>query len=381
VTVTNGVFNVLLGSVVVLPPELFQGGSSDASGPLRFLQVTVSGEVLAPRRRIASAAYGINGAISIDLPNSTATVGNILKDGVRFVHNFGFANTFVGAGAGNFTMTGVSNTAVGENAVVNCTAGINNTAMGRDALRSNTSGSHNTAVGVMALTANTTGSSNIAIGLGAGNNRTTGDNNIDIGHGGIDGDSGTIRIGQQGSHTRVFVAGVRGVTTGLANGVSVLIDGNGQLGTISSSRRVKRDIEDMGDESSKLMRLRPVIFRYKPDLDPSGTRQYGLIAEEVAGVMPDLVVYDAAGKPETVRYHLLDAMVLNEVQKQARQIETQHQRIMEQQSQLIEQTRRMKEQAQQIETLVTRLTQVEAALPARRRAPTVEATYSPRRGF
>ncbi|MBI4517302.1 MAG: tail fiber domain-containing protein [Deltaproteobacteria bacterium] len=381
VTVTNGVFNVLLGSVTALPAGLFQGGPSDASGPLRFLQVMVDGEVLAPRHRIASAGYAITGAANIDLPNSTATVGNILKGGVRFVHNFGSANTFVGAGAGNFAMTGISNTALGENAFVDNTAGISNTAIGRDAMRHNTSGTLNTAIGVMALVANTTGSGNIAVGSGAGNNRTVGDSNIDIGHGGIDGDSGVIRIGQQGTHTTFFAAGIRGVTTALGNGVAVLIDGNGQLGTISSSRNLKRDIEDMGDASQGLMRLRPVIFRYKAELDPSRTRQYGLIAEEVAGVIPDLVVYDTAGEPETVRYHLLVPMLLNEVQKEARQIGRQRQQLEEQQTRLTEQARQIKEQAQRIEVLAARLVQVEAVLGARGREPAVETSYSGPRGF
>ena len=121
------------------------------------------------------------------------------------------------------------------------------------------------------------------------------------------------------------MAGVRGVTTGQANGVPVMIDFLGQLGTISSSARVKREIADVGEESSAILKLRPVSFYYRNDT--IGFRQYGLIAEEVAEVMPDLVQFSGAGEPEMVRYHFLPPLLLKELQKQQKTIDRQNEII------------------------------------------------------
>jgi len=184
------------------------------------------------------------------------------------------------------------------------------------------SGSGNTAVGRGALNNNTSGSSNIAIGDSAGTSLSTGNFNIVVGNAGVNGEAQTIRIGTNGDQTRAFIAGVRGVTTGIGNGIAVLIDSNGQLGTVSSSRDAKDDIADMQDASAGLMRLRPVVFHYRDDHTPAGPRlQYGLIAEEVEGVYPGLVAQDSKGKTETVMYQYLGPMLLNEYQKQQRTIE------------------------------------------------------------
>jgi hypothetical protein len=231
----------------------------------------------------------------------------------------GFSNTGIGNSALAANSTGNNNTACGDSALFSNTTGGTNTASGTSALSNNTEGSNNTASGLGALGSNTTGSANIAIGALAGTNLTTGDSNIDIGNFGVAGESATIRIGRS-LHTRAFLAGVRGVMTGVNNAVAVMIDSAGQLGTVSSSRRVKQDIEDMEEASEALMKLRPVTFRYKASLDPTGSRQHGLIAEEVAEVFPDLVVYEKDGQPETVRYHVLVPMLLNEVQKDRRTI-------------------------------------------------------------
>ena len=246
------------------------------------------------------------------------------------------SNVFLGPGAGNTTMTGANNTGIGLDVLAANTSGTFNSASGRSALLENTmgaqntanggfallhnsTGSNNTAIGVSALFNNTMGSNNVAIGSFAGVGLTAGDNNIVIGNGGVS-ESATIRIGTVGTHTRAFLAGVRGVTTDVNGAVAVMIDPAGQLGTISSSRRFKQNIEDMGDASQALMRLRPVTFRYKTSLDPTGSPQYGLIAEEVAEVFPDLVVYEKSGPAETVRYHVLVPMLLNEVQKDRKTI-------------------------------------------------------------
>ena len=205
------------------------------------------------------------------------------------------------------------------------------TATGYDALDHNNGGNNNTAVGAGALPQNTMGSNNIAIGASAASNTTNdGSNNIDIGSIGGLSDSGAIRIGELFTQTSFFVAGVRGVTTGSNNAVPVLVDSHGQLGTVSSSRRFKEDIEDMGEASQDLMRLRPVTFRYKqPFADGSKPIQYGLIAEEVAEVYPDLVAHSADGKIETVKYQVLDSMLLNEVQRQQAEISSLQQQINE----------------------------------------------------
>ncbi len=236
--------------------------------------------------------------------------------------------------------TGEENTGMGGYALSNTTTGIWNAAVGFYALGDNTDGSGNTAVGRVALGSNTTGSFNIAVGFHAGGFLSTGDsNNIDIGSFGESGDNGTIRVGTSGNHTRSFMAGVRDVVTGLGNALPVVIDSDGQLGTINSSRRFKQDIHDMGDASGGLMRLRPVTFRYKkPFDDGSQPIQYGLIAEEVAEVYPDLVAHSADGQIQTVKYQVLDSMLLNEVQQLHTQVSalTQQNRDLQQRLTLLE---------------------------------------------
>jgi hypothetical protein len=180
------------------------------------------------------------------------------------------------------------------------------------------------------------GSDNIALGFQAAQAVNGGNANIHIGNPGMSADNGAIRIGTAGTHAKAFVAGIRGVTTGSADAVTVVIDSNGQLGTVSSSRRFKDDIQDMGEASSGLMHLRPVTFRYKkPYADGTKPVQYGLIAEEVAEVYPDLVARSADGQVETVKYQVLDSMLLNEVQRQQAEISTQKGQIrgLEQQNQ------------------------------------------------
>jgi hypothetical protein len=190
---------------------------------------------------------------------------------------------------------------------------------------------------------NTTGLRNIGIGEAAGHDATTGNDNIFVAHRGVAGEGNTIRIGGEtvgagiGQQNRTFINGIRGVTTGVADAVNVLIDSNGQLGTVSSSRRYKEDIEAMGAVSEKLLDLRPVTFRYKKAFE-NGDKpiQFGLVAEEVAEVFPELVVYDNEGRPETVKYHLLSTLLLNELQEQARMIEEQSRLNEEQTRQLAE---------------------------------------------
>jgi len=263
----------------------------------------------------------------------------------------GGSNTAAGRSALEFNTTGGSNTASGVNALFFNTTGSVNTANGVGALQSNTTGFNNTANGAGALINNTTGNANIAIGINAGLLLTVGDDNIVIGNPGVAGESATTRIGSS-AQTRTFIRGIRGVTTGFADAISVVIDSGGQLGTFSSSRRVKDDIADMGEGSSVLMKLRPVTFYYKADKNPKGrTLQYGLVAEEVAKVAPGLVARSADGSIETVYYQHLAPMLLNEYQKQQRIIDAQAAALKQQAARTaeLEQERRM--QTARIETL------------------------------
>jgi len=246
------------------------------------------------------------------------------------------------------------NTATGFQALFSNTTGFFNTASGVGALQDNDIGIGNTAIGVGALQNNVTGSGNIAIGIAAGTNITGGDNNIYIGNVGLAGDLTTTRIGFAKVTQRTFIDGIRGVTTGINNAVNVVIDSAGQLGTVSSSRRFKTDIRPMDDASGSILALKPVTFRYKSQKDAKP--QFGLIAEEVAEVNPDLVVRDENGEIYTVRYDAVNAMLLNEFLKEHKRVESQQATIAELKSTVAHQqkgmetlTAQLKEQAAQIE--------------------------------
>src|SRR3984885_8123099 len=241
-------------------------------------------------------------------------------------------NAAIGAGALYSNLEGSDNTASGYQALHGTTNGGYNTATGMNALYSNETGNYNvasgyqalytnkgtanTATGVEALFRNTTGRYNIAEGYKAGLNLTTGDYNIDIGSEGTAGDSETIRIGtqsnSQSTQKATFIAGITNAT--VAPMGTLAISSSGQLGIVSSSERFKTAIAPMGSVTSRLDELRPVTFQYKSE--PHGARQYGLIAEEVAKVYPDLVVRDAKGQILSVRYDELAPMLLNVVQEQ-----------------------------------------------------------------
>src|SRR5439155_16003224 len=165
---------------------------------------------------------------------------------------------------------------------------------------------------------NSTGSSNTALGFQAGLNLTTGSNNIDIGNKGKAGESQYIRIGTKGTHTHTLIAGISGVT--VAGGVGVIIDTNGKLGTVVSSERFKESIKPMDKASEAILAIKPVTFCYKHELDPEGITQFGLVAEQVEKVNPDLVVRDEQGKVYTVRYDAVNAMLLNEFLKEHRKV-------------------------------------------------------------
>jgi hypothetical protein len=213
------------------------------------------------------------------------------------------------------------------------------------------------AVGYSALRDNLFGRNNTAVGWAAGQ-RTTGNDNVLIAHRGVVDESQTMRLGTRGTAgvagsgvTRTFIAGVRAVTTSRP-GVPVLIDASGQLGTISSSRRHKQDIEAMDDASDRLLQLRPVTFHYT-QADASGGHplQYGLIAEEVAEVFPELVIRDEEEHPETVAYHMLPALLLNELQKEHALNRAQSDKLARQEKLLAEQSLQLAEMRQLVEKM------------------------------
>jgi hypothetical protein len=328
-----------------------------------------------------AAIVPLNGAgqLTVNVSGSTHVIMDV--NGYYAPAGVGAHNTFLGLNAGNFAMTGDNNTAIGWSALESNTSGplntaigagalpfntsgASNTAVGGDALDSNTSGVENTAIGALALLVNSSGNNNTAIGHGAlefstgsnnigigdrtGNLQQTGSHDIYIGNAGVNGESNTIRIGdasfQDGG---TIITGISGF--GAVGGSPVYVTGGGRLGTsTSSSRRFKQDIRDIAGESDRLMRLRPVAFRYKPEFDPTGVTQYGLIAEEVAEVFPDLVTSDRGGQPEGVRYHLIAPLLLNELQKQGRTVEAQEKTIEQQKA--------------EIESLKARLARLEARI-------------------
>lgn len=299
---------------------------------------------------------------NLELVVSTPTAGNILKGGARYIHSIGGDFNFhAGVGAGGAAASATGNTAVGGYALAANGSGGSNTAIGAAALGNASNGSFNVMVGSSAgqgttigdfntivgtnsfgstttafsntgvgggvLNNVTSGNGNIALGFAAGDAIDTGSNNIVIGNNGNPAESGVIRIGNF-LQSKAFMAGIRGVTTDLADAIPVVVSSTGQLGTASSSRRVKQDIEDMGEASGVLMALRPVTFRYRSQAAAGqGALQYGLVAEEVAEAAPGLAVRSADGRIETVNYPALVPMLLNELQKQQRVIDAQAQRL------------------------------------------------------
>jgi hypothetical protein len=230
----------------------------------------------------------------------------------------GTNNTATGVNALSQNTTGSSNAAAGIGALAHNTTGIQNTANGANALAHNTIGTDNTANGQNALLNNTSGGGNIALGAGAGSSLTTGSNNIEIGNVGMAGESSRIRIGHAGTQTSTFIAGISGATV---TGTAVVVNSSGQLGVAPSSERFKEEIKPMDKASEAILALKPVTFRYKREIDPNAVPQFGLVAEEVDKVDPDLVMRDAEGEVNTVRYDAVNAMLLNEFLKEHRKVE------------------------------------------------------------
>ncbi|HEX4154958.1 MAG TPA: tail fiber domain-containing protein [Acidobacteriaceae bacterium] len=287
----------------------------------------------------------------------------------------GSYNSAIGTGAIASAQTGNYNEALGWDALASNNSGGYNMAIGSQTLINNTSGNYNVAIGHNALGSNFIGSYNIAIGVNAGLNISSGPSNsksynIDIANAGTTTDAGTVRIGTSGNQTSFFVAGVDGVS--VSEGIPVYINSSGQLGTVNSSIRYKEDVHDMGDASSAIFRLRPVTYHYKQAYaDGSRPIDYGLIAEEVAKIYPDLVVFDSKGEIQTVQYQKLTPMLLNELQKQHQAVEQLEKTVKEQQ-QTIQVLKT--QQAETIHLLEKRLTALEETQPSAVRLETELAT-------
>ncbi len=332
----------LVGPAGPAGPNILAPGSAGAPS-LRFTTDATTGIFSAAPATFNIATGGITrltvkGNGDIDLP------GSIVKGTHRFItDSAGSGSTGVGFDALQ-TNLGVNNTTLGDSALASSTSASSNTAVGAFALQSNANGNNNVSVGTKSSSNGSTGSNNtvlgsfaavdntgsfnIVVGSSAGTSMTTGNNNILIGNNGVAAEGNTIRIGFNGLQNRAFMAGVyTGATVNPP--VAVMVDSLGQLGIVQSSRRYKKEIADMGDASSGLLRLRPVTFRYKQSR-PDSPIEYGLIAEEVAEVYPDLVTFNDKGQIETVQYHKVNAMLLNEIQTQQRRIQQQDEEIRKQ---------------------------------------------------
>jgi len=325
-SLTTGGFNTAVGYVAL---------RSDTTGS--FNTALGAGTLLASTGD-QNTATGAGALLSNTTGNFNTANGAL----ALFSDTTGFQNTAIGGQALSNNIAGGLNTAVGFRALLNNLA-FDNTAVGDDALSSNTMGGDNTAVGAGALASNqtgnintavgfqallnNTGTDNIALGYKAGQNLTTGLYNIDIGNDGLAAESGIIRIGDSNFQTATYIAGISGQTA--SGGIAVYVNTDGKLGTATSSARFKDEIQPMDKASETILALKPVTFRYKKEIDSKGIPQFGLVAEEVEKVNPDLVARDRDGKPYSVRYDAVNAMLLNEFLKEYRKVEEQEAAISE----------------------------------------------------
>jgi len=329
-SLTTGGFNTAVGYLSL---------RSDASGSYN---TAVGAGALLANTGEQNTATGTGALLS----NTTGGGNTANGFGALLSNTIGIGNTATGADALLFN-TGNANTANGASALFSNMIGNNNTANGFGALSANISGNGNTAIGRDTLSANT-GDGNTALGANAGSALTTGVNNIDIGLDviGVAGESNTIRIGNT-NITATFIRGISGNTA--ANGAPVYVESDGHLGTMTSSARFKDEIKPMGNVSEAILALKPVTFRYKKELDPAGTPQFGLVAEDVEKVNPGLVLRDKEGKPYSVRYDQVNALLLNEFLKEHRKVEELEKEMVALRAHLTEQDSKIRTVSAQIE--------------------------------
>ena len=352
---TTGSYNSAFGGYTLSTNSVGTKNTASGSGAL---QKNFGGSInTATGYNALSANSGGNGnTASGAWALNSNTIGSYnVANGVNTLrfNTTGRLNTATGYSALYRNTTGEANSVVGSNALFSNTKGKENTVNGASAMYLNTTGSRNSAFGPGALQSNTTGWNNIGVGYLAGYTAATGSNSIFIGSTGTPEDDAVIRVGTPGTQQATYIAGVSGVN--VTGGVPVMVTATGQLGVVSSSRRYKQDIRSMGDASDRLLKLHPVTFRYK-QLDEKGQKpeQYGLIAEEVAQVMPELVVYNDKGQPETVAYQALAPLLVNELQRE-------HKRVLAEAQQLATQSQELASMKAQIAELRRLTAQLAAA--------------------
>jgi hypothetical protein len=334
-SVTTGSFNTAVGAGSL---DLNTADSNTATGAAALLFNTTG---------INNTANGTAALEFNDSGSHNVAVGAF----ALFNNSQGVQNTAIGADALGNNTTGDNNTAIGVSALFENDIGSSNIAIGLLALRNNTGGSENTALGFHTLINNTTGNSNTAIGEDAGFNQTIGNNNVYVGSG---------MFGVAGENSACYIASIFGQIS--ATGVPVIINSNNKLGTNPSSKRFKEGIKPMDKASDALFALEPVIFRYKKEFDPDCIQQFGLVAEDVEKVNPDLVVRDKEGKPYSVRYDQVNAMLLNEFLKEHKKSEQQDRKIEELRATVARLEAALKEQATQIQK-VSAQTKMNAIAP------------------
>jgi Chaperone of endosialidase len=321
-------------------------------GPDAYAGLLASANTAVGARALRNTAGGANNTAvgAVTLGQNTTGGGNTgLGSHALAANTTGASNTVVGSEAMDSNSTGGSNVAVGSRAL-GTSNGNQNTAVGASSLTVLGNGNNNTAVGYRALVLSG-GSSNIALGHNAGSSHQNGINNIYIDHIGQGSESNTIRIGQ--GQVETYLAGVHGRTA--SGGIAVYVNSEGRLGTTTSSRRFKEQIAPLGNVSEQVQALRPVTFYYKPEFDDgTGLKQYGLIAEEVDEVLPDLVVRDAQGRVETVRYHFLNTLLLAEVQRLERERADQQRHLTQHAQQLTQQAREIEGLRAIVDALIQR---------------------------
>jgi hypothetical protein len=391
VSLTTGVNNTAIGFDALLSNTT--GANNTAEGIGALLRLT-SG-----RNNTANGAFALLGnttghnntasGLQALFSNTTGNFNDAVGANALSSNTDGFSNNALGESALLLNIHGAENTAVGDlalenndstgNAIGNFntavgaaalfrnTDGDSNNAVGVNALQNNVDGSLNNAVGFNALGDNISGAGNTAIGDSAGTGNTSGDFNTYLGVLSTpvpDGESDTIRIGDPAFGVACFIGGIFGQNA--AGGSPVFIDSNGQLGTLTSSARFKDEIKPMEKASESILALKPVTFRYKKEIDAKRIPQFGLVAEEVEKVNPDLVVRDAEGKVNTVRYEAVNAMLLNEFLKEHSKVQALEATVTKQQKEF-EST--IAKQQKQIEALSVGLQKVTARVELKKPAP------------
>jgi hypothetical protein len=387
-SLTTGTGNTASGHVALFNNTTGSGNTATGSAALLNNTTGSTNTATGEEALLANTTGTQNTATGVFALFNNQGANNNAADGFQaLVFNTGNQNTATGAFALNNNTTANNNTADGFQALLNNSTGKENTAVGESALKhnitandntadgfqalfNNSTGANNTAVGHHALFGNSTGSNNIAFGRNAGNNLTIGNNNIDIGTGGTAGESNTIRIGS--AQTRTFI---KGISVAVVSGAPVAVNAAGQVGVTASSRRFKDQIKAMNKVSEALLALKPVTFRYNKQIDPERIPQFGLVAEDVEKINPDLVIHDSDGKPYTVRYEAVNAMLLNEFLKEHRTVQELKSTVAKQEETILQQKKDFQaiasQQQKQIEALIAGLQKVSVQLEASKPAPQV----------